>query len=178
LSRIFLAADLDPRFLDEATELAETFRGEGLRVVARAAMHVTLRFFGQATDAQLEQLRAFTTALPPPAIVMTAKRLTGFPSERRAHVLVVSLEDEDPGGLGAIAREAEQEAARLGFESERRDYHPHLTLARSKRPADVRRLCETELSLPPASVVAITLYDSKTLPRGPEYTALARVERP
>ncbi len=137
-------------------------------------MHVTLRFFGPTNEAQLESLRALVPRLAAaPLESLRAKALDAFPSPKRARVVVIAL----LGPLSRMAAEAERAARALGFEKEARAYHPHLTLARLKAPADLRALCSDPLALPEARAVAVTLYESKTLPSGPVYTPLVRASR-
>lgn len=172
--RTFLAADLDSQFLDEVAALALRLRGvsrlSGARFVARDAMHVTLRFFGNTDDDQVEALRALVPSLRVQGPVR-ARSLTGFPDPRRARVVVVEL--DDGGVLGVRAREAEAAAVRLGFAPETRAYSPHLTLARLRgAPADVRALATEVATLPEGRIVGVTLYASTTAPTGPIYTAL------
>jgi len=186
--RTFLAADLDSAFLDEVSALGARLaavvpRAVRARWVARDAMHVTVRFFGASSDEQVDGQRALVAdferevgraapgARPRPA---RALRLTGFPNARRARVLVLAIDDD--GFLESVAAKAERAAVALGFEPETRAFRPHLTFARMKAPADLRDLCETPLALPEARITSLTLYESKTLPTGPVYTSLARVE--
>lgn len=186
--RTFLAADLDSAFLDEVSALGARLVAAvppkaRPRWVARGAMHITVRFFGASTDEQVDGLRALVADLErehgrgatggrPRAA--HALRLTGFSEVRHARVLVVSI--DDGGFLESVAAKAEQAAVALGFEPESRPYHPHLTLARMKVPADLRDLCTKPLALPDARITALTLYESKTLPTEPLYTPLARVD--
>lgn len=138
-------------------------------------MHVTLRFYGPTTPAQLAALREGTLATVgagAPEISVIARGVDGFPRAAKARVVVVAL--EDGGGLAEIARAAEAHAIALGFAPEARSFKAHLTLARLKEPRDLRPICAEPLALPPAHITGITLYESKTLPSGPVYTPLCR----
>jgi 2'-5' RNA ligase len=140
-------------------------------------LHVTLRFFGQADEAQVEALRALTLELGAMAMAGTgvdvrASAVTGFPSAKRAHVLVVELVDD--GTLASLAARSEAAAVALGFAPERRAYDAHLTLARMRMAADVSSLAGEAATLPAGRVTAITLYASTTTPTGPVYVPLER----
>lgn len=172
--RTFLAADLDAAFLDASAALAERLRGGALSKaraswVARHAMHVTLRFYGEGSPPRGALVHP--GGGPP---VVRARGLDAFPRTAKARVLFVALEDD--GWLAGIARAAERIAVEAGFAPEPRAFTPHLTLARFKEPIDVRAICAEPLVLPEAHITGITLYESKTLPSGPIYTALARLD--
>lgn len=157
MPRAFVAADLDDAFLDAAAAIAVPVG----RRVKRETMHCTLRFFGEVDDARLAELVSLVESLPKEAIAVTATRLDAFATPRKAHVVVVPLEDD-----GSLARLHEI----LGKED--RPYRPHLTLARLKVPEDLRRLVEeTPVNLE-GRVVAVRLYESVLGKNGPKYTPL------
>jgi RNA 2',3'-cyclic 3'-phosphodiesterase len=179
--RAFLAFDLDDATLDAAADLgaslAERVRA---RWVKRAVMHVTLVFLGEIDGALVPALSEVVRAVREPAGLsgtspaIRATKLGAFPDERRARVLVVPLEDD--GTLARIAKAVEDRTAALGIAREDRAYHPHLTLARFKEPADVRKLAaETKLDIA-GHAIALTLYESVLGKNGPTYTPLARAE--
>ncbi|CAN5777545.1 hypothetical protein BH11MYX4_BH11MYX4_12180 [soil metagenome] len=103
----------------------------------------------------------------------------GFPDPARAHVLFLDVVDmgQEPV-LAALAARAEAAAIALGFARDARPYHGHLTLARMRKAVDVSPLSGEAASLPPGHVTAITLYASRTGPRGAVYAPLARAPWP
>ena len=162
MTRTFVAADLDEAFLEAAAAIAIPVG----RRVKRETMHCTLSFFGDVDDARLEELKALVEALPCTPIAVKATRLDAFSSPRRAHVVVLPLEDD-----GSLARLHESTG------KEDRPYRPHLTLARLKKPEDLRRLIEgTPVSIE-GRIVGVTLYASVLGKDGPTYTPLARALR-
>lgn len=179
--RTFLALDLEERFLDEVTSLADGLRGRPrlgrARWVGRDVMHVTVRFFGDTDEALVTPLRDAVRALPTGPFEVRARALGAFPDPRHARVLVLALE-EPSGVLEAIAGAAEAAAVALGFSPDKRRFEAHLTLARLREPADVRKLVsETKVDLH-GRVTALTLYASelgKGSAGGPLYTPLERV---
>src|SRR5262249_44852213 len=67
-------------------------------------------------------------------------RLAGggaFPSARRASVLWIGVREPEP--LVRLARAVEAATAELGHRAEDRAFHPHLTVARARRPSAIRR---------------------------------------
>jgi RNA 2',3'-cyclic 3'-phosphodiesterase len=146
---------------------------EGLRAVGEDALHATLAFLGHRDVADLapaaEAVRNADTAAPALAL--------GDPlwlAPRRPHVLTVALDDID-GTLATLrATLVERLAEALDWEAESRRFRPHVTVARVRRGARVRR------DLPDAPQAtfageAVTLFRSH-LGRGPaRYEALERV---
>jgi RNA 2',3'-cyclic 3'-phosphodiesterase len=177
--RAFLAFDLDEELLDGVIALADVLRerrvGEGgvvPRWCKRETMHVTARFFGNGVELATVTGLAHQLAGERTAPRVRCAKVDAYPDARRARVLVLAIQDD--GTVGEIASEAEAAARALGFAPEERAYRAHLTIARFKEPADVRKLvAETKVALE-GRVTALTLYESKLGPQGPTYTALER----
>jgi RNA 2',3'-cyclic 3'-phosphodiesterase len=163
VTRTFIAADLDEDFLDGAAAIGISLGSVG-RLVKRETMHCTITFFGEVDDVRLEELKALVEGLPNAPIAVKATRLDAFGTPRKAHVIVLPLEDD-----GSLARVHET----IGLK-ENRPYRPHLTLARLKKPEDVQALvASTPVSLE-GRVIGLTLYKSVLGKNGPTYTPLAR----
>jgi RNA 2',3'-cyclic 3'-phosphodiesterase len=146
---------------------------EGLRAVGKEGLHATLAFLGHRDVADLEPaaeaVRKVSTVAPALAL---GDPLWLTPS--RPHVLTVALDDID-GTLATLrATVVERLAAGLDWEAESRPFRPHITVARVRRGARVRR----DLPDPPQATFAgeaVTLFRSH-LGRGPaRYEALERV---
>jgi RNA 2',3'-cyclic 3'-phosphodiesterase len=178
--RAFLAFDLDEQLVRDAAALSEALRGQ--RALARArwvsssVMHVTLRFLGDTDPSLLPALASVVTKLGAGkrAVDVRVSSLVAFSEARRARILALHLEDDD--ALGAIAAEAETHLAALGFAPEPRPYRPHLTIARLREPADLRRLIDEQSVALTGRVSSIGLYQSELGSRGPTYTRIARCE--
>jgi RNA 2',3'-cyclic 3'-phosphodiesterase len=100
-----------------------------------------------------------------------------FPDRGAPRVLWVGV----GGGadeLIALQRDLAARIAARGIALEARAYHPHLTLARwsRSRPADRAPIAAARRGgiLARQPVTGVTLYESRLLPSGARYTALAR----
>jgi 2'-5' RNA ligase len=169
--------DLDEAFLGEAARLAESLRDRPelshARWVASSVMHVTLRFLGDTDEALVPSLAQLVANLGDvEAVDVRATSLLAFPSERRAHVLGLRLEGD--GALVRMAEEAERAVTALGFEPEQRAFRPHLTFARLRKPADLRRVIAEAPVAIAGRVTSIALYKSDLGPKGPTYTSQCR----
>ncbi|HVJ89767.1 MAG TPA: RNA 2',3'-cyclic phosphodiesterase [Labilithrix sp.] len=182
--RTFLALDLDEPFVQDALALADELcascpssalaqRG---RWVKRSMMHVTLRFLGHVDEELVLPLSEVVTELgkvQKRAIELESTSLVAFPNAKRAHVLALHL--EDPGALAELSTAAERALATLGFIPEVRAFRPHLTLARFRAPADLRRLfAEHQGAMRGGRLNALTLYKSELGREAPRYSVLAR----
>jgi 2'-5' RNA ligase len=148
--------------------------------VPAANLHVTVKFLGPVKASAVEAIRdrlARDLAARPP-FELEARGLGAFPSPARARILWAGLAPSP--GLAALADAVEGGMEALGFAREERAFHPHLTIARVKQgesgPAVAAALAErADLVFGSGRVVEAVLYESRTLPSGSEYVALARV---
>ena len=187
--RLFLAVDLpgEARALiaEAVTELRATLGAHGMdecfRWVAPANMHLTLRFLGNMPD---EAAPAIITAMREPLAearpTIVLDGLGTFPPRGRPRILYGGVAE----GTDLLRALRDAVDARLApvcrWEEETRPFAPHLTLARARDrakffPDDFSRL----IAAAPWPRVAfeadaVTLFSSRTLPAGPEYTAEAR----
>jgi 2'-5' RNA ligase len=174
--RLFVALEI-PEDVKDATEAAfapwcEAF--PNARWVPRENLHVTLKFLGRTwprlTDwvpQQVEAAAADVSRFP--------ARLRGvgsFPSAKRGRALWAGFDETDP--LTALATELEGALAE-GFPSEKRPFHPHLTVARSDPPLKLPAAYgDTELESGEWEVDHVTLFQSHLGRPAPRYEPLAR----
>ncbi|MBC6460308.1 RNA 2',3'-cyclic phosphodiesterase [Actinomadura sp. HBU206391] len=145
--RLFVALPLPPRVLDEIEEFIAPLRTgwPDLKWLRRDLMHVTLTFLGEVDDRTLDWL--------PPRLERAARRydpltlsLAGagaFPGGgAHARVLWTGLYG-DRRTLVRLAASVAAAGTRAGSPfGEHRAFRPHLTLARCRRPTDVRPLLD------------------------------------
>jgi len=133
----------------------------GFRPVPAKNLHVTLRFFGEQSPDEAQDIVDWLATRKAGNLACEMVALTGLPSPPRAHVLALELR---PGpALDALQR---QIAKRFGPPD--RPFRPHVTLARSRRTRAV-----TPVHLPPGQELRLLppqLYRSETLPSGARYT--------
>jgi 2'-5' RNA ligase len=180
--RLFIAADLPPDLLENLNESMAPLRARpefaSARWTVAANQHVTLKFLGwvdsQVVDGVVTTLESVASSHEPST--MTIAGLGVFPSERRARVLWVGL--DDPAGLlAALAADLEAALAPLGFEVEKRAFTPHLTLARFKPPASIAGVLSEEPGVTEKSFAVdhLALYRSHLHPKGASYEVLGTI---
>lgn len=180
--RLFVALDLPEA---HRREIARRSAGLAARLpparwVPADNLHLTLVFLGATAEERLPDLRA---ALAPAFAGRGPLRLEvagagTFPPGRPARIAWVGLRG-GPELLALQGRVAAAAADCLGLEPERRPFHPHVTLARPRKPWSRRAGEELERSFAgvlgePFAVEEGVLYRSETAPGGSVYTAVER----
>jgi 2'-5' RNA ligase len=141
----------------------------GARWTTRDQHHVTLQFLGNGAD--VDAVGAALRAIAVRSGDVQLGGLGAFPNARRGRVLWLGVALGSPL-LVQLAAAVGALLTPLGHEPEARAYHPHLTLARWKAPADLRPLAEHEETVGDAwRVDAIVLYESMLRRTGAEYVA-------
>ncbi len=100
----------------------------GARWVAPESLHLTLRFIGDATPDQAEDLVAALSRIRAPAFDLSLQGLGVFGDRRRARMLWTGVAPSP--GLRHLQAKVEQAVQGAGFEAEHRKFHPHVTIAR------------------------------------------------
>ncbi len=178
--RLFVALDLPEgqrrEIARRGAELARSL--PAARWVRAENLHLTLSFLG---DTDPGRVAALAAAIAPAFAASTpfTTEVTGagtFPPGRPARVAWVGLRGGDE--LSALQRRVATAAAQaVGAEPDVRPFHPHVTLARPRRPW-TRHAAETFAAAfddpvgAPFAVRAGVLYKSDLGPGGSRYTAL------
>lgn len=150
-----------------------------VRWVAPSLLHVTLRFLGDVSEAQLA---AVSRELSDVALLYApfAVKISGvsfLPNPHRPRVVFAAMEDSP---LSSIAQEIEARLLALKFPAADHPFRAHLTLGRIR---EVRRVSEfvtqatslgQRFAAPPFAVEELVLFRSDLRPSGPVYTPIAR----
>jgi len=183
--RTFIAIELDEELKGHLRHLQNRLREEmpprSVRWVRPEGIHLTLKFLG---DTPLAQIEAVQAALVKAAAQVGPFRfevggLGCFPHSRRPRVVWVGLH-EPTGALAELYKAIEAQVAPLGFPTERRAFHPHLTLGRVQRWAsksEVRQIGEivarsAQGILDEMEVERVYHIRSELRPSGAVYTTL------
>jgi 2'-5' RNA ligase len=145
--RLFLAVDIPREQIQSVTEAVAALQRSlpGARWTAPETWHVTLKFFGEVPEPDLEGLKASISdaVTGTGAVESQLTDFGAFPAVRRARVLWVGIEDS-MGTLGDLAARLEE----IWPDRYPRPLHPHLTLARLKEPSSVTELLQGAASFP------------------------------
>jgi 2'-5' RNA ligase len=126
-----LAAFLEPRM--EA--------GADLRWTVPEQWHLTLAFMAEVPDRKLDDLveRLGRAAARRTPFDVTLAGGGAFPGPSRAKVLFVAVDASDAEELRRLATGARAAATKAGVEVDGGRFHPHVTLARMRRPVEATR---------------------------------------
>jgi 2'-5' RNA ligase len=171
--RAFVAIELDARLREAMGELQARLRPRlgGIRMVRPDGIHLTLRFLGDTSPAQVEVLRprlASAAAACPPCEARVAG-LGMFPERGSPRVLWLGLDVPPP--VVDLQAACERAARAAGFEKEDRPFRAHLTLGRWRERAPRPELPPAELG--PTRLETLVLFRSDLRPDGAVYTPLA-----
>lgn len=199
--RLFVGLDIPEEIRGRIGEYMDAHRqyAPGARWVALESLHVTLKFIGEFPEQRLEEMKRALSGVSSPPVEVTFRDV-GFFTPRSPRVFWIGVHAGPE--LPVLAKAVEDATAALGVAREEREYSPHLTLARtgSGRPsgspkdrtkptmhalrAQVEGISLRNLPAhakpvrtPEFGTMRATefiLYQSKTSPKGAQYTKLAR----
>lgn len=138
------------------------------------ALHVTLAFYGEASERTADDLASeLSRAEGGGAFDMTLNGVGAFGDAHRTHTLWAGLERSEP--LSVLAGRCRAAGERAGVPPEKREYRPHVTLAYLKPQANPDRVGawisgHNLLKSPPIRVDRFGLYSSVLTGDGSVYT--------
>jgi 2'-5' RNA ligase len=182
--RAFIAINLSQEILERieqvSLELRSRLEGVPIRWVPADNIHLTLKFLGNVSTANLEMLKEILGK------VVTNHRecdisvggIGAFPKPHNPRVIWVGM--EVPQELVALQHNIEIETARLGYSREHRPFSAHLTFGRVSRNAsaqDVHAIADVLESykvgfLGATRLKTVYLYRSDLKPDGAVYTPI------
>jgi len=177
--RAFVALPCPPELRRAIASELEEWRGlgGGVRWTPPERIHLTLRFLGDSTPDEIEEvagdLRGISARTGPLEVVPDG--IGAFPGWKRPRVVWLGLD----GGewLERLAEAVEEAVRAAGFDPEERPFHPHLTLARIKGRGAGRAIRAVRGWRPGTGreiVDEIVVYRSDLRPDGPRYTPIER----
>jgi 2'-5' RNA ligase len=179
--RSFVAISIPDTILERIEESISDLRDLGLeaRFSKVQSIHLTLKFLGNVNQ---ERIPLVVTALQEgvqeaSSFALTVHELGVFPNLRKPRVVWAGIEQDQR--LTALQQRVEACLQPLGFEAERRSFHPHLTLARLKSRRNLSALlCHLEgvgetFHAGRFGVEEIHLFQSILRPEGAQYHRLA-----
>jgi len=181
MKRLFAALKIcpDPAFLTSFRKMKADLKHEQIKWVEEHNIHITLKFFGDTDERRIPEICTILEQCARSSDVITL-RLSGlgiFGSSYSPRVVWVGIEPYQ--SVVRLMDEIHSALAGIGFERDRQNLVPHLTLGRIKFLRDktiFRRIVDGNRNMASLScpVGEIILYESILHREGPEYKALGR----
>jgi len=142
-------------------------------------IHLTLKFLGNIEEPLVDKIGDILKRIADGArpFQLKVRNLGVFPNARQPRVLWVGVTDGDEESC-ALQQKIDEALQPLGFEKEKRAYHPHLTLARIKSlrgTAAMMNIVDAHKSrfVGECRIDRVILFRSELHPEGARYTKLA-----
>jgi RNA 2',3'-cyclic 3'-phosphodiesterase len=196
--RVFIAIDIDDKIRKAIADLQKQIASKvsvkqgDLKWVEPNNIHLTLKFLGEMSDEQLEEVKEITNTVAQShqkfnldiesvgsfggrsakIVWVGVSKWHGLPARENTAKMAV------PQELLALQKDLESLLEQTGFPKEERDFSAHLTLCRVNHPIAGLKVGEaikqfSNLRLGSITADAIRIYQSQLTPQGPIYTMIA-----
>ena len=183
--RAFLAIELSREVTSALADLNQRLadlRIQGLRLVRPEGTHLTLKFLGDISEERTHRVLSTVSSVARAhrTFVLRLAAAGAFPDPEAPRVLWVGVDGELPP-LMALQRQIESSLEPLGFAPDKREFNPHLTVARIRngtplserhRAAEVLFAARSRPG-PGFSVESVSLMQSTLLSGGALYQRVA-----
>lgn len=169
--RCFLAIELTEELKEDIEKLQKNFKIEGIKLVEKENLHITVKFLGDVDEKTLEKIKNLDLSIHP--IKTPIKELGVFPNENYIKIIWVGAPK-----LTNILKEIDEKILELGFKKERR-YIPHITIGRVKfikNKKDLKEKIEKykTVKFGNLEVKNIVLISSQLTEKGAIYTTIKK----
>ncbi|MBT3285517.1 RNA 2',3'-cyclic phosphodiesterase [Candidatus Bathyarchaeota archaeon] len=178
-TRSFVAVEcqgvLHSRFVEAQGVLKAT--GASIKLVEVENIHITLKFLGDIEDHQVEEVAEVIRNITFEPFEFTVEGVGVFPNLKRPKTIWAGI-STGVGEIANIVKEVNSSLAKLDFEKDRRNFHPHLTITRVRGGQNRDRLVDAllgmeEMEFGKVKVDRIYLKKSVLTPNGPIYSTIA-----
>ena len=179
LIRTFVSVSVPKEIVNIQSMLKSTVEPKGVKVrwVMNGKMHLTLKFLGNTTQGSIDNLNeALFNAVKSAKVINLSISDTGaFPVKGRPNVLWLGIKG-DIDELKQLTVNINNSLEPLGFITEKRDFLPHVTIARiksnQKKIPNISNYLNTTFTELPMKIVKISLVQSESFSKGTFYTIL------
>ena len=183
--RTFVAVEINAAIRERAGKLIESLRSAPAEVkwVDVNNLHLTLKFLGDVPSREIAQVcRAVERGAAETApFGLEICGAGAFPNARRPRTLWLGV-GAGEAEMVALHGHLEKPLKKLGYRTEHRRFHPHLTIGRVRRGGlgvtDLGELVEQRADFPAGEVKVsqVVVFSSRLDRTGPTYEALGRAK--
>lgn len=179
LIRTFVSVSVPKEIVNIQSMLKSTVEPKGVKVrwVMNGKMHLTLKFIGNTTQGSIDNLNEalFNVVKSAKVINLSISGTGAFPVKGRPNVLWLGIKG-DIDELKQLTVNINNSLEPLGFITEKRDFLPHVTIARiksnQKKIPNISNYLNTTFTELPMKIVKISLMQSESFSKGTFYTIL------
>jgi len=181
MKRLFTAIKIDPgeTFVKKFSELRSRLSSEPIKWVEEQNIHITIKFFGETDELLIPDISG-TLGKITKNFSELRFRLSGiglFGSSYQPRVVWAGIDPHEP--LTQFMRTIQKEMEQYGFESDRQNTVPHLTLGRIKFLKDKLLFqkvidANSKIQSDPMKISECILYESILRKDGPQYFSLGK----
>tara|TARA_Y100000746_G_scaffold84950_1_gene72036 strand:- start:2253 stop:2834 length:582 start_codon:yes stop_codon:yes gene_type:complete len=179
LIRTFVSVSVPKEIVNIQSMLKSTVEPKGVKVrwVMNGKMHLTLKFLGNTTQGSIDNLNEalFNVVKSAKVINLSISGTGAFPVKGRPNVLWLGIKG-DIDELKQLTVNINNSLEPLGFITEKRDFLPHVTIARiksnQKKIPNISNYLNTTFTELPMKIVKISLVQSESFSKGTFYTIL------
>lgn len=181
--RTFIAIELPQDIKDSLAKLQNRLKETGADVkwVEPQNIHLTLKFLGERDEKKVKQISQVIekVALGRSTFAARIASLGAFPGIKSPRVIWVGINQGD-SETKEIAKELEEEIAKIGIPKEDRPFSSHITIGRTRSSLNRERLAQELQGLAndlagknlEFCITKITIFKSTLTPKGPIYERL------
>ncbi len=177
--RSFVAVECHDGYLHSRFEEAHgrlNATGASIKLVEIENIHITLKFLGDIEDHQVEKVSRVIRNITFKPFEFTVEGVGVFPNLKRPKTIWAGI-SSGVSELANLFNVVNGGLAKLGFEKDRRSFHPHLTIARVRGGQNRDRLVDAllgleEMEFGKVKVDRIYLKKSVLTSRGPIYSTI------
>jgi len=176
MKRLFAAIKIHPsaRYISLFNEITSSLRHERIKWVEPSSMHLTLKFFGETDETRIpEIIQALDEAIAKSKPFTLKIANTGiFGSRYDPKIIWFGIEQQ--AGLEILVKNIFTGLEKCGWQPDRQNFVPHLTIGRIKGLKDKPLFQQiiskyNTVTIQEENVTEIILYESILRPEGPLY---------
>jgi RNA 2',3'-cyclic 3'-phosphodiesterase len=177
--RVFLAMEPPGAIKEYLMTVTKTMsqRVSGVKWVKAEGLHVTLKFFGETGEKEVQEIEEALQGINKKYLAMPLqlKEINAFPDLMRPRVIVVTFQ-EGVDNVKTIFHDIENRLLAVGIQKEKRGFAPHITIGRVKDTAPLLKRNLLPLEEKRFILDNLVLYQSTLTREGALYTPLKEIK--
>ncbi|PIN79668.1 RNA 2',3'-cyclic phosphodiesterase [Candidatus Woesearchaeota archaeon CG10_big_fil_rev_8_21_14_0_10_34_8] len=161
--RTFLSIKILDKLKDKIQLLQKRLLKDGIKLVEKNNLHITLKFLGEINEAKLKQTKELLKNIKFKPFKIQLKDIGVFPNKNYVRVIWIDCKSDE---LIYLGRQINTILKSL-FRPE--TFTAHLTIARVRRKIDLKEFLEKECYIGEFECSSFELMKSELTPNGPVY---------